>query len=84
LRANRRHRRSSGSLRHLKHYLWAVVTYNLEVLEDQEHGHDLRQKAGNALVQASMAYMKVSEQVDILTRLERLEHAASQKNGAYP
>jgi hypothetical protein len=81
LRANRRHRRSSGSLRHLKHYLWAVVSYNLEVLEDPEHAHDLRQKAGNALVQASMAYLKVSETTDILTRLEQLERAAAERNG---
>jgi hypothetical protein len=84
LRANQRHRRSSGSLRHLKHYLWAVVTYNLEVLEDQEHGHDLRQKAGNALVQASMAYVKVSEATDILTRLEQLEREVSERNGRHP
>jgi hypothetical protein len=75
-----RRNRREGSLGTLKRYLWVAVCYNLEVIEDTERPHILRQKASNALVQASMAYLKVTEQVDVLPRLEALEEAMKHGN----
>jgi hypothetical protein len=76
-----RRRRRSGSLVALKRYLWATVTYNVSVIEDTDLTHEVRQRASHALVQAAMAYMKVTEATDILTRLESLERAAAGRNG---
>ena len=78
--ANPRRRRAAGSLGDLKRYLWAVVCYNLDVVEEPTHPHDLRQRAGNALVQAGMAYLKATEQTALEQRIRALELAA-ERNG---
>ena len=70
-----RRNRREGSIGTLKRYLWSVVCYNLEVVEDTRRPHVLRQKAGNALVQAGMAWLKATEQGDLLKRIEELEAA---------
>jgi hypothetical protein len=75
-----RRRRRSGSLADLKRALWAAICYNRDVLEDDTHAHELRQKASNALVQAGLAYVKITEVTDILPQLAALERAA-ERNG---
>jgi len=70
-----RRNRRTGSMGTLKRYLWSVVCYNLAVVEDTRRPHVLRQKAGNALVQAGMAWLKATEQGDLLKRIEELEAA---------
>jgi hypothetical protein len=73
--AKRGKRRRSGSMGSLKAALWAVVTYNLDVIEDPERDHELRQKASNCLVQASLAYAKIVELYDLerdVSEMERL------------
>jgi hypothetical protein len=78
--AKPRQRRRSGSLGSLKSALWAVITYNLDVIEDAELDHELRQKACNSLVQASLAYARVIEQHDMEGQMKALERLA-QGNG---
>lgn len=75
--AKSRRRRASGSLPALKQALWAVVRYNLDVIEDADLDHELRQKACNGLVQASLAYAKVMELYDLEHQVKALEHLAS-------
>jgi hypothetical protein len=82
--AKPRRRRRSGSLVALKRSLWVTVTYNMSVVEDTDLTHEVRLKATHALVQSAMAYMKVTEATDILTRLESLERAAAERNGHDP
>ena len=77
-----RRRRRSGSLADLKRALWVAVCYNRDVLEDAAHPHELRQKASNALVQAGLAYVKITEVADILPQLAALENAV--KRNGYP
>ena len=73
-------RRARGSLGALNHYLWAVVCYNLSVVEDDTLPHDLRQKAGNGLVQAGLAFMRAHELLEIDARLKKVE-ALTATNG---
>jgi hypothetical protein len=69
----RRQRRRSGSLGSLKSALWAVVLYNLDVIEDDYAEHELRQKACNALTQAALAYAKVTELYEVERKVCREE-----------
>jgi hypothetical protein len=79
---NPRRRRRSGSIGSLKSALWATIAYNLDVIEDAEQDHDLRQKASNCLVQASLAYSRVVEQHEMVRQMAHLEHLAN-GNGQY-
>jgi hypothetical protein len=76
IRVKRRKRRRSGSIGSLKSALWATITYNLDVIEDPECDHDLRQRACNCLVQASLAYAKIVELHDFEREVRDLEHLA--------
>ena len=81
--AKRRQRRRSGSLGSLKSALWATITYNLDVIEDAELDHELRQRACNSLTQASLAYAKIMELYDLEREVKALEHLTS-GNGHRP
>jgi hypothetical protein len=70
---NPRRRRPSGSLASLKRALWAVISYNLGVIEDDEIDHELRQKGSTSLVQAALAYAKVMELHDLERDVKQLE-----------
>src|ERR1700745_3995434 len=73
--AKRGKRRRSGSFASLKAALWATVCYNLDVIEDPECDHELKQRACNSLTQTSLAYTKLVELYDFereVTALERL------------
>jgi hypothetical protein len=78
-----RRRRRNGSLVDLKKALWAAIGYNCEVIENTDLSHELRQRASNALSQAALAYLRVTEVADIEQGLRRLEHAAERagRNG---
>jgi hypothetical protein len=78
--AKRRKRRRSGSISSLKGALWATITYNLDVIEDDALEHELRQKACNSLTQAALAYSKVIELHDLEQQMQAFEHLA-QGNG---
>jgi hypothetical protein len=69
-------RRPSGSLVSLKKALWATIRYNLDVIEDAELDHDLKQKACNCLTQAALAYSKLIELHEQQGQLESLQHLA--------
>jgi hypothetical protein len=71
----RRRRRGIGSLSDLQRHLWAILLYNMDVIQDEERPHVLRQKASNCAVQAGMAWLKCEEQADLLKRIEALEAA---------
>jgi hypothetical protein len=60
--------------------LWAAVCYNLDVIEDPELDHDLKQRACNALTQTSLAYLKVIEAHEIEQDVRALE-ALPSSNG---
>jgi hypothetical protein len=75
--AKRHQRRRSGSLGSLKSALWATVTYNLDVIEDADLDHELRQKACNSLTQAALAYLKVIEGAELQKEMAHLEHLAN-------
>jgi hypothetical protein len=75
--AKSRRRRASGGLAALKRALWAVIVYNLEVIEEAELEHDLRQRACNSLTQAALAYSRVVEQHDMAQQMAALQHLAS-------
>jgi hypothetical protein len=83
LAAKRRKRRRSGSIGSLKSALWATITYNLDVIEDDERDHELRQKACNCLVQAALAYGRVLELYDLERDVKQLEHLSA-SNGHHP
>ena len=67
----------------LKRALWVAVCYNRDVLEDNTHTHELRQKASNALSQAALAFMRCTEQAELEQRICALERAAERagRNG---
>ena len=69
-------RRRSGSIGSLKSALWSTITYNLDVIEAPEHDHELRQRASNCLVQASLAYAKILELYDLTQEVKELEQLA--------
>jgi hypothetical protein len=75
--AKRRQRRHSGSLGSLKSALWAVILYNLDVIEEESTEHELKQKACNSLTQAALAYSRVVEQHEMTRQMAHLEHLAS-------
>jgi len=81
--ATPRRRRRSGSLGALKSAFWAVIEYNLSVVEDPALDHELRQKAGNALTQAGQAYAKVLGLYDLEAKVKALESLAA-GNGHHP
>jgi hypothetical protein len=83
MEAKRPKRRRSGSIGSLKSALWATIIYNLDVIEDPERDHDLRQKACNCLVQAGLAYAKILELHDLEHQVEDLEQLAGM-NGHRP
>lgn len=80
--ATRRRRRRSGSLGALKGALWAVIQYNLDLIDNEALDHDIRQRACNALTQAGLAYARVVELHDVEKQLGRLEQVA-QGNGGH-
>jgi hypothetical protein len=75
-----RKRRRSGSTGSLKSALWAIITYNLDVIEDTGLDHEVRQKACHCLTQASLAWSRIVEQHDMARQMTRLERLA-QGNG---
>ena len=74
--AKPRKRRRSGSIGSLKAALWAAVCYNLDVIEDLSLEHEVKQRACNALTQASLAYSKLVELHELQTHMATLEHLA--------
>jgi hypothetical protein len=83
MRTNPRRRRGSGSLGELKAAIWTVIFYNRGVVEDDDLDHELRQRAGNALVQAALAYAKVMELYDLEREVKTLEQRTA-SNGHHP
>jgi hypothetical protein len=81
--AQQRKRRRSGSIGSLKAALWATITYNLDVIEDDERDHELRQKACNSLTQSALAYTKIVELYDLEREVKALE-ALTPRNGHQP
>jgi hypothetical protein len=75
--AKPRRRRMSGSLGQLKGALWAVIHYNVGVVEDENAEHDLRQRASTSLVQAALAYARIVELHDLEAQMKSLEHLAN-------
>jgi hypothetical protein len=60
----------------LKKALWATISYNLDVVEDAELDHELKQRACNSLTQAALAYAKVIETHEQQRAVEELNHLA--------
>ena len=77
--ANPRRRRRAGSLGVLKASLWAVIEYDLGLVEDDFVDHELRQKAANGLIQASLAYAKLLEQYDLAHEVQSLRELAARE-----
>jgi hypothetical protein len=75
--AKRGKRRRSGSIGSLKAALWAAVCYNLDVIEDPELDHELKQRACNSLTQTSLAYAKLVELYTLERDVRDLEHLAN-------
>jgi hypothetical protein len=78
-----RRRRRSGSLGSLKGALWATIEYNLGVIDDEARAHEIRQKASNCLVQASLAYSHVVELHELSREMSRFEGFVA-GNGHHP
>jgi hypothetical protein len=81
--AKPRKRRRSGSIGSLKSAMWAAITYNLDVIEDPELDHELRQKACNSLTQSALAYSKIVELVDLEREVKAIEQLTP-RNGHHP
>jgi hypothetical protein len=64
----------------MKRALNVCVNYNLDVIQDPERDHELRQKACNCVVQATLAYARIVELYEIETELQDLERM-SNRNG---
>jgi hypothetical protein len=77
-------KRSRGSLGELKTALWAVVRYNLGVLEDPSQSHETRRAAGNSLTQAGTAYAKVMMIYKVAQDVKRLEELAPEYRPSLP
>jgi hypothetical protein len=71
--AKRGKRRRSGSIGSLKAALWAAVCYNLDVIEDPDVDHELKQRACNSLTQTSLAYCKLVELYDLEREVSAIE-----------
>jgi hypothetical protein len=82
MRTKPRRRRRSGSLGALKSSVWAVIEYNVGVLENPRLNHDLRQRACNSLTQAALAYSKILELCDLADQVKALE-ALAPRNGQH-
>jgi hypothetical protein len=74
--AKARRRRASGSLGSLKSAIWATITYNLDVIEDDELDHEVKQRACNSLTQAALAFAKVIELYEQQKQMDTLERLA--------
>ena len=75
MRANPRRRRRIGSLADLKRSLWVAICYNRDVIEAADLSHEVRQRASNALSQAALAYLRVTEVADIEGKIQQMERA---------
>jgi hypothetical protein len=71
--AKPRRRRGSGSLGQLKGRLWAVIEYSGGLVEDETAPHELRLRGSTALVQAALAYTRVTETAELEARVAALE-----------
>jgi hypothetical protein len=78
--AKPRRRRGSGTLGQLKARLWAVIEYNVGLVEDETADHELRLKGSTTLVQAALAYARVMELYDLEGQVKSLEQLAH-RNG---
>jgi hypothetical protein len=81
--ATPRRRRGSGSLGQLKARLWAVIEYNVSLVEDDDADHELRLKGSTTLVQAALAYARVLELYDLEREVTELEQLTP-RNGHHP
>jgi hypothetical protein len=68
-----RRKRGSGSLEDMKRALNVCVNYNLDVIEDNARDQELRQKACNCVVQATLAYARIVELYDVEREIRDLE-----------
>ena len=80
----KRRRRAHGSLADLRRGLWSVFLYNLNLVEDGDHPHELRLKASNGAVQSALAWMKATEQENLAQRIEALEEAMTHEHHTTP
>ncbi len=83
MNAKPRRRRASGSLGQLKARVWAVIEYNVTLVEDETADHELRLKGSTSLVQAALAYARVMELYEVEKEVKALEQLA-RGNGHHP
>jgi hypothetical protein len=74
-------RRPRGSLLQVQKAVYAVLDYNLSVIEDDSAEHELKLRACTSLVQASLAWVRISELTDLEKSMVRLETLAN--NGSH-
>jgi hypothetical protein len=72
-----RRRRGSGTLGQLKARLWAVIEYNVTLVEDETADHELRLKGSTTLVQAALAYARIVELYDVARDVSALEQLSN-------
>jgi hypothetical protein len=81
MEAKPRRRRRILTLAQLKARLSAGIEYAVKVMEDERLAHELRLRGLTGLVQAALAYGKLTEQTELEERLQTLERALAERNG---
>jgi hypothetical protein len=79
--AKPRRRRKILTLGQLKARLSAGIEYAVKVMEDESLAHKLRLRGLTGMVQAALAYGKLTEQTELEERLQTLERALAERNG---
>jgi hypothetical protein len=73
MRAKPQRRRQRGSLVATQKALWAVIQYNLDVIEHHDLDHDIKQRASTSLVQAALAWARLAELCDLEKQMQSYE-----------